>query len=175
MVSIRVSFHSYPTPPKSRGEKFADEIDFGQSYASKTLDKASEYYQGEIECVNSAAKVARALGAKGKFVLSVGATPTAHAATQTASINEGLEGELELYVTIYCPRLSVLKSQTRRVLLRARSPTTSNLFNQIFRRSNVSPSPGRLNLPTSKRSYVRRRCTGRIKRYRTIPWFRASH
>jgi len=39
------------------------------------------------------------MGSKGKWILSVGATPTAHAATQKdkADVDE-LEGELELYV-----------------------------------------------------------------------------
>ncbi|RSH89097.1 hypothetical protein EHS25_002763 [Saitozyma podzolica] len=76
---------------------------FGQSYASKSLSKASEYLSGEVECVNSAARVARDLGATNPFVLSVGATPTAHAATQGAGIDEGLEGALELALL---PRLA---------------------------------------------------------------------
>lgn len=71
-------------------------IDFGQSYASKSLDKATEFYHSEIECVNAAATVARGLGAKGKWILSVGATPTAHAATQIKDGQMDLEGELEL-------------------------------------------------------------------------------
>lgn len=71
--------------------------DFGQSYASSSLGKASEYFDSEIECVNTAAKVARQLGSKDTFILSVGATPTAHAATQTsATEKKGLEGDLEL-------------------------------------------------------------------------------
>jgi hypothetical protein len=72
--------------------------DFGQSYASKSFDKASEYLSGEVECVNSAAKMARDMGANGQFVLSVGATPTAHAAILGANVSDTLEGELELYV-----------------------------------------------------------------------------
>ena len=72
--------------------------DFGQSYASQSLDKATEFYHSEIECVNAAATVARGLGAKGQWVLSVGATPTAHAATQIKDGQMDLEGELELYV-----------------------------------------------------------------------------
>lgn len=70
--------------------------DFGQSYASKSLDKATEFYHSEIECVNAAATVARGLGAEGQWVLSVGATPTAHAATQIQDGNMDLQGELEL-------------------------------------------------------------------------------
>ena len=72
-------------------------LDFGQSYASTSLDKATEYYDGEIECVNTAAKVARDIGGKDPFILSVGATPTAHASTQISATEQtGLEGELEL-------------------------------------------------------------------------------
>ncbi|ORX35544.1 hypothetical protein BD324DRAFT_59611 [Kockovaella imperatae] len=76
---------------------------FGQSYASKSLDNASDYFKGEIECVNSAAQVARSLGAKGDWILSVGATPTAHAAVQeTHQAMQGLEGALELHAGNYC-------------------------------------------------------------------------
>lgn len=71
--------------------------DFGQSYASDSLDKGSEYFAGEIECVNAAARTAVELGAKGNWILSVGATPTAHAATQQDERGYGeLQGELEL-------------------------------------------------------------------------------
>lgn len=71
-------------------------LDFGQSYASKTLSTATDFYHAEIECVNTAAKVARSSGAKGDWVLSVGATPTAHAATTIDEKSLQLEGELEL-------------------------------------------------------------------------------
>lgn len=71
--------------------------DFGQSYASDSLSAGSSYFAGEINCVQTAAKIARNLGAKGKWTLSVGATPTAHAAVQEAVKEHGpLEGELEL-------------------------------------------------------------------------------
>ena len=71
--------------------------DFGQSYASDSLDRAAEYYGEEISCVNTAAKVAREMGVESPFVLSVGATPTAHAATQQSPAEHpNLEGELEL-------------------------------------------------------------------------------
>ena len=71
--------------------------DFGQSYAATSLSSASDYFHSEIDCVNTAAQVARSLGAKGDWVLSVGATPTAHAATQNGAEElNGLEGDLEL-------------------------------------------------------------------------------
>ncbi|WRT68112.1 uncharacterized protein IL334_005087 [Kwoniella shivajii] len=76
---------------------------FGQSYASDSLSKGSSYFEGEIDCVQSAAKVARELGAKGDWILSVGATPTAHAAVLEAeNAHGGLEGELELHAGCYC-------------------------------------------------------------------------
>ena len=84
---------------QSLGRAIDSVPDFGQSYASKNLETASDYFRGEIECVNTAAKVARSLGAKGEWTLSVGATPTAHAAVQeTQEAMKGLEGTLELYV-----------------------------------------------------------------------------
>lgn len=80
--------------------------DFGQSYASKDLAQAGTFYAGEIECVNDAARYARELGLTGNWVLSVGATPTAHAAALGASgqlaSGEKLEGELELHAGCYC-------------------------------------------------------------------------
>ncbi|KAK8845620.1 hypothetical protein IAR55_006336 [Kwoniella newhampshirensis] len=76
---------------------------FGQSYASDSLAKGSDYFAGEIDCVQSAAKIARGLGAEGKWILSVGATPTAHAAVQEmVQTHGGLEGELELHAGCYC-------------------------------------------------------------------------
>ncbi|WWC88957.1 uncharacterized protein L201_003872 [Kwoniella dendrophila CBS 6074] len=76
---------------------------FGQSYASDTLAKGSSYFEGEIDCVQSAAKVARGLGLKGDWILSVGATPTAHAAVQEVEkLHNGLEGKLELHAGCYC-------------------------------------------------------------------------
>ncbi|RXK38267.1 D-serine dehydratase [Tremella mesenterica] len=75
---------------------------FGQSYTSDSLDKASTYFYGEVECVNLAARSARDLGFTGKLVLSVGATPTAHAATRQFFMPKDLEGELELHAGNYC-------------------------------------------------------------------------
>lgn len=93
MVSILVSipFHFFSTWLTNFS------LDFGQSYASDSLSAGSSYFAGEINCVQTAAKIARNLGAKGKWILSVGATPTAHAAVQEAvKEHGGLEGELEL-------------------------------------------------------------------------------
>lgn len=78
--------------------------DFGQSYASKDLDAAGKFYAGEIECVNDAATYARSLGLEGPLVLSIGATPTAHAAVLGADGVSGqdLQGSLELHAGCYC-------------------------------------------------------------------------
>jgi len=77
--------------------------DFGQSYASTDLDAAGKFYAGEIECVNDAAVYATELGLEGEWVLSVGATPTAHAAVLGAGTGaEKLHGKLELHAGCYC-------------------------------------------------------------------------
>lgn len=80
--------------------------DFGQSYQSRSLDKAGEFYAGEIECVNDAAAFARTLGVSGDWILSVGATPTAHAAVLGAGGKDAsgaaLNGTLELHAGCYC-------------------------------------------------------------------------
>ncbi|CAK9779633.1 hypothetical protein CC85DRAFT_280780 [Cutaneotrichosporon oleaginosum] len=75
---------------------------FGHSYAARSLDQAGEYYAGEIACVNDAAGRARELGLGGDWVLSVGATPTAHAAALGAATPGGLNGTLELHAGCYC-------------------------------------------------------------------------
>ena len=53
--------------------------------------------------MNAAATLAKSMGmtppAGGTWILSVGATPTAHAATQIEQGKMDLEGVLELYVT----------------------------------------------------------------------------
>ncbi|GMK58455.1 hypothetical protein CspeluHIS016_0504870 [Cutaneotrichosporon spelunceum] len=75
---------------------------FGQSYASRTLDQAGQFYAGEIDCVNDAAARAIELGLSGNWILSVGATPTAHAAALGARAPGGLNGTLELHAGCYC-------------------------------------------------------------------------
>jgi hypothetical protein len=52
-----------------------------ESYASCSPEEAAEYLAGEVACVSSAAQIALDLGAKpsNPYILSVGATPTAHA------------------------------------------------------------------------------------------------
>ena len=52
-----------------------------ESYASSSPEEAAEYLAGEVACVSSAAQVALDLGSQPRspYILSVGATPTAHA------------------------------------------------------------------------------------------------
>lgn len=52
--------------------------------------------------MNDAAKYARELGLKGEWTLSVGATPTAHAAALGAATEGGLAGTLEVHAGCYC-------------------------------------------------------------------------
>lgn len=66
---------------------------FGQSYASEGEKDAGEYFAGEVECVTKAAAFARGRGARGPWVLSVGATPTVHAAAALPKPSLGPEGE----------------------------------------------------------------------------------
>jgi D-serine deaminase-like pyridoxal phosphate-dependent protein len=66
------------------------------------LEEAGKFYAGEVACVNDAAARARELGLKGDWVLSVGATPTAHAAILGAATPSGLHGTLELHAGCYC-------------------------------------------------------------------------
>jgi hypothetical protein len=70
------------------------------SYNARTEQDAQSYLQGELEAINSAAKIALGLkaqrgGPPGRpYVLSFGATPTAHVAHLLGK--ETAYGELEL-------------------------------------------------------------------------------
>ena len=78
----------------------------GNAYASTSFDQASSFLSAEVESVNSAAelalKIASSLGVElisQPFVLSVGSTPTAHAASAEtkAKLSSLLHGSLELH------------------------------------------------------------------------------
>jgi D-serine ammonia-lyase len=80
----------------------------GNAYASTSLDEASVFLSGEVNAVNTAAKLAiesfERAGLAGKpsqrpWVLSVGSTPTAHAASAEAreKLKDMLHGQLELH------------------------------------------------------------------------------
>jgi D-serine deaminase-like pyridoxal phosphate-dependent protein len=82
----------------------------GNSYGSKSLSEASSFLSTEVESVNEAAKLASELLGEVEltkhnqpFVLSVGATPTAHAFSETAlaMLKSLLHGDLELHAGNY--------------------------------------------------------------------------
>ncbi|KAF5313039.1 hypothetical protein D9619_003555 [Psilocybe cf. subviscida] len=93
----------------------------GNSYASTSLSEASAFLSGEVQCVNIAAKSALDLLKSGfpeasvskPFVLSVGSTPTAHAASAEAKklLSEVLHGALELHAGNY-PMLDLQQQHT---------------------------------------------------------------
>lgn len=82
----------------------------GNSYASTSLSEASSFLSSEVEAVNSAAEVALAVlsglpnteAYRQPFVLSVGSTPTAHAASAEtrALLLRELHGILELHAGV---------------------------------------------------------------------------
>ena len=92
----------------------------GHAYGSTSPSQASSFLTSEVETVNKAAKMAldRLLGSPGgkierpPFVLSIGATPTAHCASAEtrARLQSLLHGTLELhageYAVINSPSLS---------------------------------------------------------------------
>jgi D-serine deaminase-like pyridoxal phosphate-dependent protein len=96
----------------------------GNSYASTSLTEASLFLSSEVEAVNSAAEVALAVlsGSSNKdayqqpFVLSVGSTPTAHAASAEtrAFLSRKLHGTLELHAGVYISFKNGLFSYGRR-------------------------------------------------------------
>ncbi|RDX55797.1 hypothetical protein K466DRAFT_649910 [Polyporus arcularius HHB13444] len=82
----------------------------GNSYASTSFDEAQDFLLSEVTAVNTAAALALQMIAstglappKEPFVLSVGATPTAHAATPElkAKLESVLNGVLELHAGNY--------------------------------------------------------------------------
>ncbi|KAI0788458.1 hypothetical protein C8Q75DRAFT_807671 [Abortiporus biennis] len=79
----------------------------GQSYASTSLEAASQFLSVEVDAVNRAAGVAFSIlknePPTDPFVLSVGSTPTAHAATagSKAKLASLLNGTLELHAGNY--------------------------------------------------------------------------
>lgn len=79
----------------------------GQAYASTSLDEASRFLSAELQAVNDAAEITTSIIAQTNtvsshntpFVLSVGSTPTAHAATPEtkAKLHSSLHGKLEIH------------------------------------------------------------------------------
>ncbi|CAL1695700.1 unnamed protein product [Somion occarium] len=79
----------------------------GHSYSSTSPEAASKFLTAEVNAVNDAAKLALARSSSPsndtQFILSVGSTPTAHAATAetNAKLGELLHGKLELHAGNY--------------------------------------------------------------------------
>ncbi|KAF8168133.1 putative serine dehydratase domain-containing protein [Crassisporium funariophilum] len=93
----------------------------GNAYASTSLTQASDYLSGEVNAVNIAAMIALDLISSSPhspsvtepFVLSVGSTPTAHAASADARklLAQALHGDLELHAGNY-PMLDLQQQHT---------------------------------------------------------------
>jgi D-serine deaminase-like pyridoxal phosphate-dependent protein len=95
----------------------------GNAYASTSISEATNFLSSEVEAVNTAAKLAQAIleefqEPRPKFVLSVGSTPTAHAASAEtrARLQSLLYGELELHAGNY-PMLDLQQVHTSLVPL----------------------------------------------------------
>ncbi|KAF5374933.1 hypothetical protein D9758_000312 [Tetrapyrgos nigripes] len=96
-------------------------IHAGNAYASTSFDQASSFLSSEVDNVNTAAGHALKLlnetlkmePPSQPFVLSVGSTPTAHAATAEtrARLSEVLHGSLELHAGNY-PMLDLQQEST---------------------------------------------------------------
>lgn len=77
----------------------------GNAYASTSLPEATDFLSSEVEAVNTAAQMAKCLvkelqaPEREDYVLSVGSTPTAHAASAEtkAKLESLLHGSLELH------------------------------------------------------------------------------
>ncbi|KAH9858145.1 putative serine dehydratase domain-containing protein [Lenzites betulinus] len=93
----------------------------GHSYASTSFAEAADHLLSEVNAVNDAATAALSIIAntpgfpepREAFVLSVGATPTAHAATEELKlkVESGLNGTLELHAGNY-PLLDIQQLNT---------------------------------------------------------------
>ena len=92
----------------------------GQSYTSTSLDEASQFLSAELQAVNDAAELATSVIAQMNtvpshntpFVLSVGSTPTAHAATPEtkAKLHSSLHGKLEIHAGAESLSLAMMNS-----------------------------------------------------------------
>ena len=116
----------------------------GNAYASTSLPEASEFLSGEVAAVNDAAKAALEIISHSTpsatltqpFVLSVGSTPTAHAASLDTRklLAQILYGSLELHAGNY-PMLD-LQQQHTSLIDRAR-------ISQRVQATVISYYPGR--------------------------------
>lgn len=130
----------------------------GHSYSSRSPEEADSFLTAEVLAVNRAAKVAKEIlsdplyeQGQQSWVLSVGSTPTAHAAHRAPTDNElkttrqGLMGQLELHAGNY-PLLDLQQLATRaREGLLDQQPTAATMDNVAISVlcSVVSVYPGR--------------------------------
>lgn len=112
----------------------------GNSYASTSLSEASNFLSSEVQVVNIAAQTALGILPQSRFasahtqpfILSVGATPTAHAAS--TKVAKGMYGNLELHAGNY-PMLDLQQQHTTLI--------DHGQVSQRVRASVVSYYPGR--------------------------------
>ena len=114
-----------------------------ESYASQDLDQALVFLNGEVACVNAAAGLALELGASPEqpYVLSIGATPTAHVAKALEEMT--LHGTLELYV--FGSRRTDRKPRWQ--LLLSGSPTSCNQPQIPSRRRHFGTNTSTFSIP----------------------------
>lgn len=108
----------------------------GQSYASRSASEADSFLSTEVRSVNDAARLAKPILASSldrhsqPFVLSVGSTPTAHAANLASSastlnrLGAELEGALELHAGNY-PFLDLQQLATGAVPVQSGMPAVA--------------------------------------------------
>ncbi|KAF5356085.1 hypothetical protein D9756_003737 [Leucocoprinus leucothites] len=116
----------------------------GNSYGSTSLFEATSFLSGEVQTVNKAAEITlneiSALSEVGHytqpFILSVGSTPTAHAAGAGARqlLSQTLRGKLELHAGNY-PMLDLQQQHTTLI--------TAPQVSQRVRATVISYYPGR--------------------------------
>jgi len=88
----------------------------GNAYESTSLTSARSFLSSEVEAVNTAAKLAHSLlpsSTPSDFVLSIGSTPTAHAASKESRelLKRNLLGKIELHAGNY-PMLDLQQEST---------------------------------------------------------------
>lgn len=118
----------------------------GHSYDSRSTSDAASCLTAEIDAVHSAALYVKSLDSSLKLVLSVGSTPTAHAALDSEEIRkaiQGLWGKLELHAGNY-PLLDLQQIATRAVQSDG-TPSTSAIDRAAMTvlTSIISVYPGR--------------------------------
>lgn len=160
----------------------------GNAYASTSLPEATSHLSSEVSAVNAAAEIALDRLPKSPykdehsqpFILSVGSTPTAHAAGEEARniLAKVLHGALELHAGKFVRRRMKNLSLTDKWLLllrqlsTSRSATTTYKSHRLTRYFPTRPGHHNIFLPWARRRRAgrgadRRRCTCIQQRYGT--------